>query len=190
MAGEGQHSPPLGADGQPVPHVHHGTNALTEHNRRGLERLAYWRKGGKGATGYLLNQIVAEYLAQCPESQWPLPPDYPVRLSVDASPKVVLLNESQPDARRSQRNYSLPFKLAVVGEVGRGELSYKQAQRRHGIQGRTTVLNWCRRYATHFANAQATGPNAMSAAPGVNPTLEQRIKQLEAQVRQQKRDPG
>ena len=43
-------------------------------------------------------------------------------------------------ARRSQRDYSLPFKLAVVGEVGRGELSYKQAQRRYGIQGRTTVL--------------------------------------------------
>ena len=43
-------------------------------------------------------------------------------------------------ARRSQRDYSLPFKLAVVGEVGRGELSYKQAQRRYGIQGRSTVL--------------------------------------------------
>ena len=47
--------------------------------------------------------------------------------------------------RRSQRDYSLPFKLAVVGEVGRGELSYKQAQRRYGIQGRSTVLTWCRR---------------------------------------------
>ncbi len=36
--------------------------------------------------------------------------------------------ESEPRVRRSQRDYSLPFKVAVVGEVGRGELSYKQAQ--------------------------------------------------------------
>ena len=44
-------------------------------------------------------------------------------------------NPSEPRERRRQRDYSLPFKLAVVGEVGRGELSYKQAQRRYGIQG-------------------------------------------------------
>ena len=47
-------------------------------------------------------------------------------------------------------DYSLPFKLAVVGEVGRGELSYKQAQRRYGIQGRSTVLSWCQCYASHL----------------------------------------
>ena len=29
---------------------------------------------------------------------------------------------------------------AVVGEIGRGELGYKQAQWRYGIQGRSTVL--------------------------------------------------
>ena len=44
-------------------------------------------------------------------------------------------NPSEPRERRSQRDYSLPFKLAVVGEVGRGEVSYKQVQRRYGIQG-------------------------------------------------------
>jgi len=59
--------------------------------------------------------------------------------------------EFEPRARRSQRDYSLPFKLAVVGEFGRQELSYEQAQRRYGIQGRSTVLTWCRRYASHFA---------------------------------------
>ena len=41
-------------------------------------------------------------------------------------------NPSEARERRSQRDYSLPFKLAVVGEVGRGELIYKQAQRRYG----------------------------------------------------------
>lgn len=96
-------------------------------------------------------------------------------------------NPSEPRARRSQRDYSLPFKLAVVGEVGRGELSYKQAQRRDGIQGRSTVLTWCRRYATHLVTCQAAGPTSPGSAPAVDPTPEQRIKQLETQLREQKR---
>ena len=49
-------------------------------------------------------------------------------------------NESELRARRRQRDSRLPVKLAVVGEVSRGELRYKQAQRRYGIQGRNTVL--------------------------------------------------
>ena len=96
-------------------------------------------------------------------------------------------NPSEPRARRSQRDYSLPFKLAVVGEVGRGELSYKQAQRRYGIQGRSTVLNWCRRYAGQFVTFQAAGPTSPAGTPAVDPTPEQRIKQLETQLREQKR---
>ena len=84
-------------------------------------------------------------------------------------------NPSEPRVRRSQRDYSLPFKLAVVGEVGRGELSYKQAQRRYGIQGRTTVLTWCRRYATHFATFQAGGPTSPTGPSPVEPSPEQRI---------------
>ena len=89
--------------------------------------------------------------------------------------------------RRSQRDYSLPFKLAVVGEVGRGELSYKQAQRRYGIQGRSTVLTWCRRYASQFVTFQAAGPTSPAGTPAVDPTPEQRIKQMETQLRDQKR---
>lgn len=96
-------------------------------------------------------------------------------------------NPEEPRIRRSQRDYSLPFKLAVVGEVGRGELSYKQAQRRYGIQGRSTVLTWCRRYATHFVTFQAAGPTSPGATPTVDPTPEQRLKQLETALREQKR---
>ncbi|KMT53048.1 transposase, partial [Pseudomonas fildesensis] len=32
--------------------------------------------------------------------------------------------------RRSQRDYSLTFKLSVVDQVEKGELSYKEAQER------------------------------------------------------------
>ena len=92
-----------------------------------------------------------------------------------------------PSERRSQRDYSLSFKLAVVGEVGRGELSYKQAQRRYGIQGRTTVLTWCRRYASHFVTFQAAGSTSSVGTHAVEQTPEQRIKQLETQLREQNR---
>ena len=54
----------------------------------------------------------------------------PVRLDVDTFPKVVRKDPVEPRVRRRQRDDSLRFNLAVVGEVGRGELSYKQAQRR------------------------------------------------------------
>jgi len=48
--------------------------------------------------------------------------------------------------RRSQRDYSLAFKLAIVDQVEKGELSYKAAQDRYGIQGRSTVLVWLRKH--------------------------------------------
>jgi hypothetical protein len=45
--------------------------------------------------------------------------------------------------KRTQRDYSLTFKLVVVDQIEQGELTYKQAQSRYGIQGRSTVLVWC-----------------------------------------------
>ncbi|PQV44045.1 hypothetical protein B0G83_104475, partial [Paraburkholderia sp. BL21I4N1] len=41
-------------------------------------------------------------------------------------------------SKRTQRDYTLAFKLSVVEQVEKGELSYKDAQRRYGIQGRST----------------------------------------------------
>nr|WP_256243956.1 hypothetical protein [Burkholderia ubonensis] len=35
--------------------------------------------------------------------------------------------------KRTQRDYSLAFKLSVVEQVEKGELTYKEAQRRYGI---------------------------------------------------------
>jgi len=51
--------------------------------------------------------------------------------------------------RCSRRDFSLAFKLSVVDQadqVERGELTYKKAQERYGIQGRSTVLGWLRRH--------------------------------------------
>ena len=48
--------------------------------------------------------------------------------------------------KRSQRNYFMSYKLAVVSEVEKGELMYKQAQKKYGLQGRSTVLVWLRKH--------------------------------------------
>jgi len=49
--------------------------------------------------------------------------------------------------KRTQKNYSLLFKLQVVDEVEKGLLTYRQAQNKYEIQGRTTVPNWLRKHS-------------------------------------------
>ncbi|MDS1892467.1 IS3 family transposase, partial [Escherichia coli] len=48
--------------------------------------------------------------------------------------------------KRTQRDYPLSFKIAVVEKVEKGEKTYKQAGCSYGIQGRSTVLVWFRKY--------------------------------------------
>jgi transposase-like protein len=48
--------------------------------------------------------------------------------------------------KKTQKDYSLAFKLQLVDEVEKGELTYKQAQLKYGIQGRSTVLVWLRKH--------------------------------------------
>lgn len=48
--------------------------------------------------------------------------------------------------KRTQQDYSLAFKLQVIDEVEKGVLTYRQAQGRYGIQGRSTVLVWLRKH--------------------------------------------
>lgn len=49
------------------------------------------------------------------------------------------------DKKRTQIDCSLTFKLQLVEEVEKGEETYKQTQRKYGIQGSSTVLNWKKR---------------------------------------------
>lgn len=44
--------------------------------------------------------------------------------------------------KRCQRDYNLGFKLSLVSRVEKDEMTYKQAQRLYGIQGRSIVLVW------------------------------------------------
>jgi transposase-like protein len=48
--------------------------------------------------------------------------------------------------KKTQKDYSLAFKLELVDAIEKGEFTYKQAQLRYGIQGRSTVLVWLRKH--------------------------------------------
>ena len=50
------------------------------------------------------------------------------------------------NSKRTQRDYSLSFKLAVVDKVEKDEFTYKQAQDHYGIKGCSTVLVWLRKH--------------------------------------------
>ena len=77
--------------------------------------------------------------------------------------------------KRTQRDYTLTFKLNVVREVELGELSTAGACRKYGIQSRSTVVTWLRKYGKFDWENQT--PSNMPKSP------EQRILELEAQVK-------
>jgi transposase-like protein len=77
--------------------------------------------------------------------------------------------------KRTQKDYSQTIKLQVVGQVERGELSTHQAQRKYGIQARSTVIAWLRKYGSFDWENQT--PSNMPKSP------EQRIMELEAKVK-------
>ncbi len=77
--------------------------------------------------------------------------------------------------KRTQSNYSLSLKIQIVQCIERGELSTTTAQRKYGIQSRSTVVNWLRKYGSFDWENQT--PLNMPKSP------EQKIMELEARVK-------
>jgi transposase len=77
--------------------------------------------------------------------------------------------------KRTQRDYSLSFKLQVVKEIECGELSATAAAQKYGIQSRSTLVTWLKKYGTFDWEHQT--PSSMAKSP------EQRILELEAKVK-------
>lgn len=90
------------------------------------------------------------------------------------------------EEKRTQRDYTLAFKLSVMDQVEKGELTYKQVQARYGIQGRSTVLVWLRKHghqdwgSGHRLAVRRSSPMNKSPLPL---TPDQQIKALEVQLR-------
>ena len=85
------------------------------------------------------------------------------------------MKEERIYTKRTQRDYTLTFKLNVVKEIETGESSTVEVCLKYGIQSRSTVSTWLRKYGTFDWENQT--PSTMSKSP------EQRILELEAQVK-------
>ena len=77
--------------------------------------------------------------------------------------------------KRTQKDYSMSFKLQVVQEIERLELSTHSACRKYGIQSRSTIVQWLRKFGNFDWDNQT--PSNMPKSP------EQRIMELEAKVK-------
>ena len=83
-------------------------------------------------------------------------------------------------SKRTQKDYSLAFKLQVVDEIEKGCLSYKQSQRKYGIQGRCTVLIWLRKHGTLDWKSKEPVKEKQPPKKYIS-QLEAKIKRLEAE---------
>lgn len=83
--------------------------------------------------------------------------------------------------KRTQRDYTLAFKLSIVSQVEKGNYTYRQAQKEYGIQGRSTVLVWLRRYG----NLEWSKPQ-LHTMHNSKETPAQKIKRLEKELADEK----
>ncbi len=94
-----------------------------------------------------------------------------------------LKNKSLVIKKRTQKDYTLGFKLGIVMLVEKGDMTYKQAQRIYGIQGRSTVLVWLRKYG----NLEWNKPRLTTMKnPRAKETPSQKIKRLEKELEDEK----
>ncbi len=77
--------------------------------------------------------------------------------------------------KRTQKDYSMSFKLQIVQEIEQGQLTTTEATKKYSIQCRKTVVEWLRKFGNFDWENQT--PCAMSKLP------EQKIMELEAQVK-------
>ena len=77
--------------------------------------------------------------------------------------------------KRTQKDYTMSFKLQIVQEIERGQLTSTEAAKKYGIQCRKTVVQWLRKFGNFDWENQI--PFNMTKSP------EQKIMELEAKVK-------
>jgi transposase-like protein len=77
--------------------------------------------------------------------------------------------------KRTQKDYSVSFKLQVVQEIELGQLSRTEACHKYGIQAKSTIREWLRKYGNFDWDHQSS--ITMSKTP------EQKILELEAKIK-------
>ena len=82
--------------------------------------------------------------------------------------------------KRSQKDYSMSFKLDIVKEIESGALTTSEAVKRYGIQSRSTVVDWLRKFGNFDWENQRTAIMPKSQERNIM-ELEQKVKLLEKQ---------
>ena len=77
--------------------------------------------------------------------------------------------------KRTQKDYSMSFKLQIVQEIEQGKISISQVKKDYAIQSRSTIVQWLRKFGNFDWDNQT--PSNMPKSP------EQKIMELEAQVK-------
>lgn len=77
--------------------------------------------------------------------------------------------------KRTQKDYSLSFKLQLVEEIEQGHLTKTQAKLKYGIQGDSTITKWLKKYGNF------DWENRLSYS--MSETPEQKILELEAKIK-------
>lgn len=77
--------------------------------------------------------------------------------------------------KRTQKDYTMAFKLQIVQEIEQGRTSISQVKKDYAIQSRSTIVQWLRKFGNFDWDNQT--PLTMSKSP------EQKIMELEAKVK-------
>ena len=77
--------------------------------------------------------------------------------------------------KRTQKDYTMSFKLQIVQEIEKGSISISEVTKEYGIQSHSTVLNWLRKFGNFDWENQI--PPTMTKSP------EQKVMELEAKVK-------
>jgi transposase len=85
------------------------------------------------------------------------------------------MEETTNYVKRSQKDYSMSLKLQIVSDIEKGNISITQARKQYGIQARSTVVQWLRKFGNFDWENQT--PSNMPKTP------EQKIMELEAKVK-------
>ena len=84
-------------------------------------------------------------------------------------------HEESRYVKRTQKDYTMSFKLQIVQEIEQGKLSITQVKKNYGIQSRSTIVQWLRKFGNFDWENQT--PLNMSKSP------KQKIMELELQVK-------
>jgi transposase-like protein len=84
-------------------------------------------------------------------------------------------NQESCYVKRTQKDYTMSFKLQIVQEIEQGLTTISQVKKEYAIQSRSTIVQWLRKFGNFDWENQT--PFSMSKSP------EQKIMELEAKVK-------